>query len=163
MELAEGYLNLGDRSAALNLMEKSQTIIGDLTEEQDRISRFLESAGLYNKLGEDFKAHDLAEKVYQLNRTVADNKAKLYILGKLAILYVDFKKNERAVTLVDEICTIVAEAKIKTSGLGAIAEDLVAVGEFALALKLAEIIRESEIKASVLIAIAKNQIENQAR
>ncbi len=163
LELAEGYLNLGDRSAALNLMEKSQTIIGDLTGEQDRISRFLESAGLYSKLGEYSKALELAEKVYQLSMTVADNKAKLYILGKLAILYVNFKKSERAVTLTDEICAIVAEAKTKTSGLGAIAEDLVAAGDFALALKLAEIIREPEVKSSVLIAIAKKQIENQAR
>ncbi len=155
--LAEGYLNLGDLPTTLTLLEKSQTIINDLKDDQDRISRLLETAELYTRLGESVKAREAAERVYKLSAAVADNKAKLFILGKLAVLYRTFNNQEQPVKLVDEICFIVAETKAKTSGLGAIAEELVAGGESVLALKLAEIIREPEVKAGVLIAIARNQ------
>lgn len=155
--LAEGYLNLGDLPSALVLLEKGQTIINDLPDDHDRISRLLESAGLYARLGEETKAREAAERVYQLSSVVADNKAKLYILGRLAILYSNFKNMETADKLVDEIYFIVAETKTRTSGLGAIAEDLVACGNSVLAFKLSEIIREPEVKSGVMIAIAKNQ------
>jgi len=65
-ELAEGYLNLGDRTKALDLVEKGQTIIKDLPEDIDRILRLLESAGLYFRLGEEAKALGVAEQVYRL-------------------------------------------------------------------------------------------------
>ena len=155
--LAEGYLNLGDLPATLTLLEKSQTIINDLKDDQDRISRLLETAGLYTSLGENIKAREAAERVYQLSAAVADNKAKLFILGKLAVLYSTLKNQEQAIKLIDEICLIVAETKAKTSGLGAIAEELVASGDYLLASKLAEIIREPEVKVGVLLAIARNQ------
>jgi len=108
-------------------------------------------------LGEKIKAQEAAERVYQLSAAVADNKAKLFILGKLAVLYSSFKNQEQAVKLIDEICLIVVETKAKTSGLGAIAEELVACGDSILASKLAEIIREPEVKVGVLLAIAQSQ------
>ncbi len=163
LELAAGYFNLGDRAEALNLMEKSQTIIGDLTEDNDRIQRLLETAWLYGRLEENTKALECTEKIYQLIKGVVDNKAKLYILGSLAVMYIDFKKSETAVDLINQIIAIVAEAKTRTSGLGPIAEDLVAAGASDLALKLVDIIREPEVKTGVLVAIAKKQIENQVR
>ena len=58
---------------------------------------------------------------------------------------------------------IVTAGKTKTSGLGAIAEEMLAGGEASLAFKLAEVIREPEVKTSVFIAAAKNVMENQVR
>jgi tetratricopeptide (TPR) repeat protein len=163
LELAESYLRLGEHSLAISLLEKGQTIIGDLPEKQDRIQLLFKSAGLSYRLSENPKTLELIEKIYQLNSATADIKAKLYVLGKLAILNTSLMKNKRAAALVDEICAIVSEAKTKTSGLGAIGEDLIAAGDPDLALRLAEIIREPEVKAGVFIAAAKTQIENQDR
>jgi tetratricopeptide (TPR) repeat protein len=156
LKLAEGYLNAGDRSASRDLLEKARTIIDDLSDNQDRIIRLLESAGMYIKLEKNQQALDLADIIYQLNTSVSDNKTRLYTLAELAILYVNLNNTDKAGGLVNEIIGIAAAAKTRTSGLGAIAEDLVAAGDSGLALKLAEIIREPEIKAGVLIAVAGN-------
>jgi tetratricopeptide (TPR) repeat protein len=163
LELAESYFSLEDRINALSLLEKAQTIIGDLPENQDRVQRLLESADLYNRLGADNQALELVDRVYQLYTSILDNKARLYILGRLALLCVNLKNNAKAVQLIDEISRIVNEGKTRSSGLGPIAEELAGSGNYALALRLAEIIREPEVKAAVFIAVAKNLLPNQIR
>ena len=163
LELAESYINLDKRSVALELLEKNQTIIGDLPEVQYRILRLLESADLYRRLEENPKTLRITEIVYQLGMTVVDSKAKLFTLGKLAILHVSLNNIEKARELVNEMSGIVTAGKTKTSGLGAIAEEMLAGGEASLAFKLAEVIREPEVKTSVFIAAAKNVMENQVR
>lgn len=162
LELAENYLNLDDRITSLDLLEKAQTIIGDLPEDQDRIQCLLQSADLYRKLGQAPQAGVLTEKVYQLCTWETDHKAKLYTLGKLAILNVNLNKLPEASELVDEITRLAAESKTRTSGLGPIGEELTEAGADGLGLILGEIIREPEVKVSVLIAAAQNQIKKKA-
>ena len=56
--------------------------------------------------------------------------------------------------IVELIVRIVRETSAKTAGLGAIGEELAAEGQFELALRLAEIIREPDILANLLVTIA---------
>jgi tetratricopeptide (TPR) repeat protein len=163
LQLAKGYIDLGDRLAALDLLDRCQIIISDLPDIQDRIARWLECAEFYRHLNEDIKTLEMAEKIHQMSAGAVDNKARLFTLGKLVVLYACLDRKEMAAAQIDELIAAASEGKTKTSGLGPIARELADAGKINETLKLAEIIREPEVKAAVLIESAKYLINHQTR
>jgi tetratricopeptide (TPR) repeat protein len=154
IEIAEKYLEISQNVPAVELIVRAIALAESITDPKEKIAIQIEAAGWLDEAEHLDEARKLAARANLACQLLTDKKSSIFGLGNLAILYVYLKDIQKAAEVVEDIIRIVQETSAKTSGLGSIGEELAAEGQPELALGLAEIIKEPEIKASLLVSVA---------
>jgi hypothetical protein len=148
---------------ALILLPEAEIAFGEIDNIKDKVSVLVELAILQVEAGQREKAMDAAVQVWRLSESVRDRNSIPLVTGRAAVLFARLRAEDRAVEAVSRIIQTVQEMRAKTSGLGPVVEDLLEAGENGLALRLAEVIREPDVKALALVSVAESMMEQISR
>jgi tetratricopeptide (TPR) repeat protein len=158
IEIAERYRDAGREKRAVVLLSYARETADKAESENDMISAYARIADLLAQLGEYQAALDLAEKAFYLCGNLKNERTHIYLLGDLALVYLDLKATEQTARCVSRILELVEASDVRTLGLGEVAGQMAEAGEIVLALKLARVIREAEVKARALCDIASSLV-----
>ena len=154
IEIAEKYLAISQNVPAVELLVQALKLSESIADAKEKIAIQIEVAGWLDEAEHLDEALKLADRVYTACQLLSDKKSSIFSLGNLVILYLYLNDVQKAGQIVDDIIRIVKETAAKTSGLGAIGEEIVTEGQPELALKLAEIIKEPEVQTRLLVSVA---------
>jgi hypothetical protein len=70
------------------------------------------------------------------------------------VVYTGLGEKAKAAKVIDTICTIALETRVKTSGLGAIAVDLAEAGDIEGAIRLIGLVSDPHTRAHCLTSLA---------
>ena len=159
IDISEDYWQLGDKEAAGYVLIQAKRLIEGVEEVKEKISGLISLSSVFHKMDRVDQGLDIANQALALCGTLQDKKTVPFMMGKIAVLYAELKDRNQAAKMVSGIKQYIKETPLKTSGLGAIVNELAESGESVLALNLAKIISGPDIKASVLISIVQSLIE----
>jgi tetratricopeptide (TPR) repeat protein len=160
VETAVEYLALGERLKTLELLEYSVQKNVEVEDFSDKISGLSNISEVLGWSGEKGRAMETAEQAMGLCNEHPDKKETLYLLGNLAVVYTGLGEKAKAAKVIDTICTIALETRVKTSGLGAIAVDLAEAGDIEGAIRLIGLVNDPHIKAESLTGIVEKMIKS---
>ena len=160
IETAEKYLAIWENTAAVELLVQAVRLAETITDNGEKTSIHIEIAEWLDEAGHLDEALQLAARAYSECRLLTEKKSVIFNLGNLCILYVCLKETGKAGQIMDDIIRIVRETAVKTSGLGAIGEELAAEGQPEMALRLAEIIKEPDVRGRLLTTLAAKSINS---
>ena len=159
IETASRYLQTDRVDIAVELLVESETVSSGIENVNDKVSVLCEIGSLMGEAGQKEKALNIAHQAWTLSETVKNRNSIPFVMGSVAVLFSELQDRELAAAVVSHIIQSVQELHAKTSGLGRIVEDLLETGETTLAVQMAEIIREPEVKTLALISVAENLIK----
>jgi tetratricopeptide (TPR) repeat protein len=159
LEIADRYQQLGDIPKADALLIEAGEASEKIEKLEDKIERFVQIADNLIKIGQIEKASETAGEALDLCGMIADKRSLVYLLGRIALSYIKLENKNKAAELVSAISKVIQESKVKTSGLGPIAVDLALADACALALRLASLIKEPEVKVEALSIICRSLAE----
>jgi tetratricopeptide (TPR) repeat protein len=157
---AEKYYKVGKAEEAIQLTIQGLDSIQSIEEIEDKISGYCGVASLMVDMDQKQKGLEIAGQAFDLCTKVPDKKTRVYLLGSLALLYLQLGERKRTAQTVSEILKILSDSSLKTQGLGAIVMDLSAAGESVLAFQMVKAIRDPHIKSSAVANIAKSLIDS---
>jgi tetratricopeptide (TPR) repeat protein len=160
LEIAESLAEQEEYAKSAEILTQAQALTGRFDDIKDKIARYTEMAGLWSELGQTKEALDTAQKAWDLCAALVDKRSRVYLLGKLALLYIKLHGKDKMDMAVSLIIQIIKETNVKTAGLGTLAAELSAAGEPVIALRLVDLIREPEVKAGALSGIADSLIDS---
>jgi tetratricopeptide (TPR) repeat protein len=160
IEMAERYWELGDKEASFKILDEGMETIQTIQEIEDKITCLAEIADVFGNQEQKGKALDIAGQALKLCEKVENKKTAIYLMGTIALLFVQLNSPDKAAETVTAIIKALDESFVKTVGLGAVVIDLAAAGEFELALRLVNSVKDAHIKSSAIVNIAKSLAES---
>jgi tetratricopeptide (TPR) repeat protein len=157
---AEKYYKVGKAEEVIQLTIQGLDSIQSIAEIEDKISGYSGVANLMVAMDQKQKGLEIAGQAFDLCAKVPDKKTRVYLLGILALLYLQLGERKRTAQTVSEILNILSDSSLKTQGLGAIVMDLSAAGESVLAFQMVKAIRDPHIRSSAVANIAKSLIDS---
>jgi len=161
-ETAVRFARLDHSSTAADLLYQAYAVIEKVDNLKEKIAGLIQLCESFADLTLNEKSIEIVNRVSDLVKTLQDSRTRLYFLGQLIILNVHLKQPDKSSELVQEIVQMAHSTNFKTSGLGAIANELAEAGAIDLALGLTGLIREPEIKAESLMSITHAVIESKS-
>jgi tetratricopeptide (TPR) repeat protein len=159
IEVAGQYTQLGDSSASVGILLRARDIAAGIEDAKEKIINFIAIGLGLGAAGQAEKALDMADKSNVLCLHLVDKRARVHLLGRLALLYAGLNSKDQSAAAISGIIGLVRESRAGNSSLPVIAADLAEAGEYGLALELTQIIREPEALSSALTVIAGSLAE----
>jgi tetratricopeptide (TPR) repeat protein len=160
LEAAERYQQIGMSGEAVRLGVLALNVLEPVQQIEDKISGYAGIAGLLGDLGQKAQALEIAGKAFELCGKIEDKKTRVYLLGTLALLFIQLREEEKFTQSVSEILNILGESALKGQGIGTVVMDMAAAGQFIPALRLVKVIRDPHIKSSAIANLAKSLIDS---
>ncbi len=156
LTIAEMLAHTGEYTQTNALLAQVKEITENIEDIKDKITGLITLARSLDRLDQVKEATVMAIQALDLCSSIENQRTLLFLLGDIALLFVELQQPEKAYGVIHQITEIASNPRIKTSGLGTTVSDMCEAHQEQMALLLAGVIHEPDARAKAFISLAKN-------